>query len=376
MRTIPSVILLGVVAAALTACESKAPEKSTSTPPAPAAERVESKSETEASAPASEPAGATRIGTVRANTRPAPGQPRGERLVIGLVAKSQSNPVFQAAYTGAREAAQKLGPQYGVEVVIDWQTPAGEDAQKQAEAIEQLARGGARGIAVSCSDANTVTPAIDKAVALGVVVVCFDSDAPRSKRLCYYGMDDELCGQKVMAELAEAMGGRGAIAILAGNQTAPNLQRRVQGVKDELAKHADMQLVPDGVIYHPETPEQAAEFVNRAQSTNPGIQGWAMIGGWPLFTKNALRWEPGTVKVVAVDALPAQLSYLESGHVQALYAQDCYGWGYRSVEILLNKLVKGQDPESERILDPLRRVTQESAGEFRKLWSKWMGNEE
>ena len=95
-----------------------------------------------------------------------------------------------------------------------------------------------------------------------------------------------------------------------------------------------------------------------------------------LFTKNALRWEPGTVKVVAVDALPAQLSYLESGHVQALYAQDCYGWGYRSVEILLNKLVKGQDPESARIIDPLRRVTRESAGEFRKLWSAWMGNEE
>jgi N-methylhydantoinase A/oxoprolinase/acetone carboxylase beta subunit len=31
----------------------------------------------------------------------------------------------------------------------------------------------------------------------------------------------------------------------------------------------------------------------------------AMIGGWPLFAKNALKWEPGTIKVVSVDALPA-----------------------------------------------------------------------
>ena len=120
-----------------------------------------------------------------------------KKITIGLVAKSQSNPVFQAAYAGAKAAAKELGPKYGVEVSIDWQTPPDEDAQKQAEAIEQLARGGAQGIAVSCSDANGVTPAINKAVELGSVVVCFDSDAPRSKRLCFYGTDDITCGKAV-----------------------------------------------------------------------------------------------------------------------------------------------------------------------------------
>ena len=239
--------------------------------------------------------------------------------------------------------------------------------------IAATAVSGAAAIAVSCSDAGTVTPAIDKAAQLGTVVMCFDSDAPRSKRLCYYGTDDAVCGQKVMAELAQIMGKKGTIAILAGNQTAPNLQKRVAGVKEELKKYADMKLLPDGVFYHPETPEQAVEAVNTAQTTNPGIQGWAMVGGWPLFTKNALRWPPGTVQVVAVDALPAQLSYLESGHVQTLFAQDCYGWGYQSVKILLDKVVKQQDPKEPRIIDPLTRVTKENAGEFRKKWDKWLG---
>lgn len=296
-----------------------------------------------------------------------------KKITIGLVAKSQSNPVFQAAYSGAKDAAKELGPKYGVEVVIDWQTPADEDAQKQAEAIEQLARGGAQGIAVSCSDANTDTPAINKAVDLGAVVVCFDSDAPKSKRLCYYGTDDATCGKVVMTELAKVMGDKGAVAILAGNQTAPNLQKRVQGVKDELKNHAGMKLAADGVFYHPETPEQASEAVNTAQSTHPEIEGWAMIGGWPLFAKNALKWAPGSVKVVSVDALPAQLGYVKSGHVAALYAQDCYGWGYKSVELLLNKIVKNQNPESVRVIDPLTRVTKENAEEFGRKWDKWLG---
>ena len=74
--------------------------------------------------------------------------------------------------------------------MIDWQTPPDEDAQKQAEAIEQLGREGVDGIAVSCTDANTSPPRSTRPLQLGAVVMCFDSDAPRSKRLCYYGTDD------------------------------------------------------------------------------------------------------------------------------------------------------------------------------------------
>jgi len=295
-----------------------------------------------------------------------------KKITIGLVAKSQSNPVFQAAYAGAKDGAKELGPKYDVEVTIDWQTPPDEDAQKQAEAIEQLARGGAQGIVVSCSDANTVTPAINKAVELGSTVMCFDSDAPRSKRLCCYGTDDATCGKLVMKELARVMNDKGMIAILAGNQTAPNLQKRVQGVKDELKNHPNMKLIADGVFYHPETPEQAAEAVNTAQTTHPEIEGWAMIGGWPLFAKNALKWAPGSVKVVSVDALPAELGYVRSGYVAALYAQDCYGWGHKSVEILLNKIVKGESPKDVKIVDPLTKVTKDNADEYVKNWDKWL----
>src|ERR1044071_9484082 len=102
--------------------------------------------------------------------------------VIGLVAKSQGNPVFQAARVGAEQAAKDLGQKYSIAIKIDWRTPNEEDAQKQAEAIEQLVLAGADGMAVSCSDANKLTDAINSAVKNGVAVVPLDSDAPASKR--------------------------------------------------------------------------------------------------------------------------------------------------------------------------------------------------
>src|SRR5678815_4623399 len=131
---------------------------------------------------------------------------------FGLVAKSQNNPVFQAARVGAEQAAKDLGAKNGVSIKIDWRTPNEEDAQKQAEAIEQLVLAGADGIAVSCSDANKLTDAINSAVKNGVPVATFDSDAPASERFVTYAIEDTKCGEQVMEELPKAMGGKGVVA--------------------------------------------------------------------------------------------------------------------------------------------------------------------
>lgn len=290
--------------------------------------------------------------------------------VIGLVAKSQGNPVFQAARVGAEQAARELGQKHNINIRIDWRTPNEEDAQKQAEAIEQLVLSGAHGIAVSCSDANKLTDAINSAVRDGVPVATFDSDAPASRRFVTYAIDDVKCGEQVMDELARAMGGKGIVAILAGNQNAPNLQKRVQGVKNAAKKYSGIKIRE--TYYHKETPQDAAAKVEQVMQSNPDITGWAMVGGWPLFTDDALKWEPGTVKCVSVDALPAQLPYLRSGHVQVLLAQQVFEWGFRSVEHLINKVHLKKNPAQVRDISELVKVTRANVDEFAKNWEKWL----
>ena len=51
-----------------------------------------------------------------------------------------------------------------------------------------------------------MTGAINDAVARGVEVMTFDSDAPKSRRFSYYGVDDRRLGQSVMSELAKQLG--------------------------------------------------------------------------------------------------------------------------------------------------------------------------
>src|SRR5689334_914403 len=197
-------------------------------------------------------------------------------LRIAMIAKSSTNPVFLAARTGAEAAAKDLSEKNHMKVEVIWLTPPQEDGQVQAQRIQQAVNDGVDAVLISCSDAGKVTGAINDAVDRGVPVMTFDSDAPQSKRFAYYGVDDNKTGQQTMAELATLMGGKGKVAILAGNQNAPNLQHRVQGAKEEAAKHPGMQVI--GVFNHVETAQDASAEVVRVDNAYPDIQGWAFIG--------------------------------------------------------------------------------------------------
>jgi len=291
---------------------------------------------------------------------------------IGVIAKSQGNPVFVAAHTGAKDAAKDLSAKFGTKIDIQWRTPVSEDAQKQAEAVDQLVASGVDGIAISATDAKLLKKAVDAAVAKGVPVVTFDSDVPGSKRFAYYGTDDFACGQQVGRELGKALADKGVIGILAGNQTAPNLQARVRGVKDVIEKEFKGIKVLD-TYYHAETPQDAVAKLEQVQAANPQINGWAFVGGWPLYTANALDKIAGKAKVVTVDALPPVLDYVEKGQVEIALGQKVYEWGYESVTMLMNNIVNNELPKDPIVKAELVPVTKANAASFRKNWVKWLG---
>jgi ribose transport system substrate-binding protein len=299
-----------------------------------------------------------------------PVAPAGKQPIrIAMIAKSSTNPIFLSARRGAETAAKDLSGKAGVPIEVMWLTPPQEDGQIQAQRIAQAVNEGANAILVSCSDAGKLTGAINDAVARGVPVMTFDSDAPQSKRFSYYGVDDRQLGEDVMAEMVKQLGGRGRVAILAGNQNAPNLRRRVEGMKAEAAKHRGIQIV--GTFYHAETPQDAAAEVIRVNNAYPDIKGWAMAGGWALFTKTLLTdLDPKKVKIVSVDALPTQLPYVEKGLAPVLLAQASYLWGNVGITKIVDKIFFKKDVPEIVSMDPVR-VTIESLGTWARQLRQW-----
>ena len=163
------------------------------------------------------------------------------------------------------------------------------------------------------------------------------------------------------------------VAILAGNRAAPNLRRRVEGVMSEAARHPDVKIV--GTFFHVETPQDASAEVMRAQIAFPDIGGWAMVGGWPLYTKTLLGdLDPDAgksrYKIVSVNALPPQLIYVEKGFAPVLLAQPTYLWGAIGVETIINKLVFKKDVP-QIIPMELVRVTVGNLGTWARQLKSW-----
>ena len=290
-------------------------------------------------------------------------------FTIAMIAKSSTNPVFLSGRQGAEAAADSITKATGVTVKIDWLTPPNEDGAVQAQRIAQAANAGDNAILLSASDAGKVLGAVNEAVDRGVPVMTFDSDVPGSKRFAFYGGDDTLMGHQVMEELAKQMGGKGKVAILAGSQNAPNLQNRVRGVKSVAAQYPGISIV--NTFYHSETPQDAAAEVMRAQNAYPEIQGWAMIGGWALFTPALLKdLDPKKVKIVSVDALAAELPYVDKGLAPVLFAQPTYLWGYVSVGTIFDHVYSKKEVPAHVQMD-LVKVDKSNLGTWAKQLKAW-----
>jgi len=110
-----------------------------------------------------------------------------------MIAKSQSNRFSSRPEKELRRRADELTKELGAPIKIEWRTPNDEDPQNRPNSSSR-SWGRRRRHHHRLFRASKVTRAIDDAIAKGVQVMCFDSDAPQSKRLCYVGTDDAEAG--------------------------------------------------------------------------------------------------------------------------------------------------------------------------------------
>ena len=140
-------------------------------------------------------------------------------------------------------------------------------------------------------------------------------------------------------------------------------------MKDEAKKYPGITII--NTFNHIETPQEAAAEVLRAQTANRDIDGWAMIGGWPLFTSTLLSdLDPKKVKIVAVDALPVELAYVDAGLAPVLFAQPTFLWGYVSVKTIVDHVYSKKDVPSYVKMD-LVRVSKENLGTWARQLKAW-----
>jgi ribose transport system substrate-binding protein len=163
------------------------------------------------------------------------------------------------------------------------------------------------------------------------------------------------------------LNGKGKVAIIT-SVGATNLERRLQGMKEALAKAPGIQIVE--IFDIKEDTVRCAELIAAGTNRYPDLSAWLSTGGWPVFTRNALAVvDPAKTKVISFDTIQPALDLLREGKVNVLIGQKYFGWGSEAVKLLYD-IKHGKMPPSPIIDSGVDVVTKANVEEYAAKWKK------
>lgn len=292
----------------------------------------------------------------------------GKKYVFAVIPKALSIPVFDYARLGAERKARELG-----NVEVKWYAPQMPDVLKQKEVLESFIAQRVDGIAISCLNGDYLTETINKAVEAGIPVVTWDSDAPKSKRLAFYGVNDFRAGEVMGEEVVKLLGGKGQVAIQTA-YGADNHMQRLKGVKSALAKAPGIKIIEE--YDNKDDYMVASQIVAAATPKYPDLAAWISTGGWLCYSTSILDpVDPAKTKVISFDTIPPAPQVMKQGKIQLMIGQKYFGWGAQPVQLLYNFVTKGEKPANPIVDSGVDVVTPQNLDEYTAKWDKMMKGE-
>ncbi|MNH86843.1 D-ribose-binding periplasmic protein precursor [compost metagenome] len=181
-------------------------------------------------------ASAPSIQTKKKTTKLQTSSPAVQRLTMAIIFAT-ADPVYKQVTKSAKATASKAG----IQLIV--KAPNEANLEQQIRIMENLIKQKVDGIAISPVDSEAMTPYINKAVEAGIKVTCFDNDAPHSKRLAYFGIDNYEAGRRMAEYVDNLLGGQGMVIAETGMIGFNNIRQRVAGFKDYLASSPGVQLL-------------------------------------------------------------------------------------------------------------------------------------
>src|SRR5262245_3175017 len=245
-----------------------------------------------------------------------PGGGGGKKLKLAFVSNNAS-PFWTIAHAGTDAAVKELNGT----VEVDFRIPSDGQAATQRGMLDDLLAKGVDGIAVSPIDPANQTEFLNK-IASQTLLICHDSDAPASKRVCYIGTDNKAAGVEAGKLIKEAIPNGGKIMLFVGNMDAENAKERAAGIKQELAgsKVEIIDTRTDGT-----DTVRAQQNAADALVKNPDIA--CMVGLYnyngPAIL-NAVRkaGKTGKVKIVCFDENDETLDGVAAGDIHGTVVQQ------------------------------------------------------
>jgi rhamnose transport system substrate-binding protein len=256
-------------------------------------------------------------------------------LNVYVIPKNLGNNYFTVADSvrtgGALAALQALGEK-GTET-----SGSAATAASQLPAIQAALSKGANALIVSATDPTALCPTLKSAMARGIAVVTYDSDAPTCRNLFVNQASTAAIGTSEVDLLAKQLGGKGDIAIVSAAASATNQNAWIGYMKQELKKYPNMHLV--SIVYGNDDPTTASQVTSGLLQKYPNLKGIISPTTVGIAAAAGVLDTPqyrGKVKLTGLGTPLSLKKFVDDGTIDAFELWDPAKLGYLAAYAAVN----------------------------------------
>jgi rhamnose transport system substrate-binding protein len=269
-------------------------------------------------------------------------------LNVFVIPKNLGNNYFtvaDSAKTGGAIAALNALGEKGTETSGNAATSA-----SQLPAIQAAISKGANALLISATDPTALCPTLKQAMARGISVVTYDSDAPTCRTMFVNQASSAAIGKSEVDLLAKEIHDKGQIGIVSAEASSTNQNTWIKYMKQELKKYPKMKLA--SIVYGNDDPTTASQVTSGLLQHYPHLAGIispttvGILAAASVLDTNQYR---GKVQLTGLGTPLSMKKFVDDGTVKAFELWNPANLGYLAAYAAVNlqsKTINGSPGQS------------------------------
>lgn len=253
---------------------------------------------------------------------------------IAVVVKNTKTGFWKNVKKGMDDAVEDLNEKMGYKgedkIKLSFEGPGNEtDVESQINIIDAVLSENPSILCLAAIDMESCQPQVEEATLNGIPVVVLDSGVQSEQVNAICATDNYAAGTEAAKKMAEALGEKGQVAIMAHVETSESSQKRVAGFTDEMKNHPEIEIV--NISYENEETSMS-ELAEAVLKLYPEVKGYYCTN--EIATNNVLdivNTSDKEVKVIGFDSGEKQIKAVKDGVELGMFAQNPYGMGYATI---------------------------------------------
>ena len=263
---------------------------------------------------------------------------RADDIYIPLISKGFQHQFWQAVKQGAQQAAKDFN------VNITFEGPESESmVDKQIEMLQAALDKKPNAIGLAALDSKAVIPLLERARALHIPVIGFDSGVDSDIPVTTAATNNVAAASLAADKMAALISNAGEIAVIVHDQTSRTGIDRRDGFVNRIKRtHPKITIVD--VQYGGGDHLKSTDLAKAIMQAHPRLKGFFGANeGSAIGVLNAVieMKKEGKIVVIGYDSGQAQMDAIRNGVMAGAITQNPVGIGYKCVEAAV-KALKGQ----------------------------------